>query len=440
MIFFWRHCGIIINLLFLLTACSDPRVNTEIIDLTRMPQDLFAYVDCDNADQPLLPETRQRVMAEHFMERYLAPWHSFYRGRPEKELFGALDQMRKKTWFAGNLRAIRSEDVTDFEKRCARETFPGLDYPAVTLRAGNLRGLPSHRPAFLDFTRPGEGFPFDYLQLSAIEANTPVRVRHCSTDGDWLLVETAALYGWLPATDVAPVDENVIKLFSSASWLAMLQDNVALTIDGGQVAAIASLGSLWPYAAEGRVWVAIRDRNGRACLVPARLPPETAAPFPLPLVPKQMAALGNRLLGMPYGWGGLFRDRDCSATMQDLFRPFGIYLPRNSSDQIRAGAVISLADYPPRDREAAVRDRGVPWLTLVWLRGHVMLYVGNREGRVALLHTLWGLKTRNWLGEEGRHLIGRTVITGLQPGYELSNLARPDGELCGRIQGMTILR
>ena len=44
----------------------------------------------------------------------------------------------------------------------------------------------------------------------------------------------------------------------------------------------------------------------------------------------------------PYGYGGLYDNRDCSAMTRDLFAPFGLYLPRNSSEQARGGKVVPL--------------------------------------------------------------------------------------------------
>lgn len=426
---------------FLLTACSGPGSDTIVADLERMPQDLNAYLPADGGDVPLLTPDRQQLVAERGRRRFLAPWDPCWRKRPVEELFHALMRMEERHLFGGNRRPIPAVQRARLAELCDRDAFPlpAFDYPAVTLAAGDLRGMPTRRPAFLDFSRPGEGFPFDYWQYAAIPANTPVRVRHRSRDGNWLLVETAAVYGWLPAAQVAPVDDNIIRQFAAAPWLAVIRDHVALTAQGGQVLATASLGSLWPSAGGDEVWLAFRRQDGQAGLRPVTMPDASAAPFPLALTPRNLAALGNRLLGQPYGWGGVFGDRDCSATLQDLFRPFGIYLPRNSAWQARSGRMIPLAELAVGEREAAIRRLGVPWLTLVWMKGHIMLYVGAWQGKVAVLHTLWGLKTRSWAGRVGRRLIGRTIVSGLRIGCELDDLARPEGELRFGVRGMTVL-
>jgi hypothetical protein len=80
----------------------------------------------------------------------------------------------------------------------------------------------------------------------------------------------------------------------------------------------------------------------------------------------------------------------------------------------------------------------VPFLTLVRKPGHIMLYIGSKDGEPVVLQTIWGLKTRH-RGIEGRRIIGRTVISTLEPGADLPNLARPDGVLLHTVRSINTL-
>ena len=74
------------------------------------------------------------------------------------------------------------------------------------------------------------------------------------------------------------------------------------------------------------------------------------------------------------------------------------------------------------------------------LDGHNMLYLGVFEGSPVAFHTIWGLKTES--ADEsnfGRYLIGKSVITSLSPGRELSELSRSRGDLLSRIRSFTLL-
>ena len=64
-------------------------------------------------------------------------------------------------------------------------------------------------------------------------------------------------------------------------------------------------------------------------------------------------------------------------------------------------------------------DKGVPFLTLLQRKGHIMLYVGQNEGKPVILHNTWAVKYRGSNGSIERNYIGRTVLTGLEAGKEL---------------------
>lgn len=435
----WLWKFIVLMLATFAASCQTQVERQELLDLQMFPQDLTAYVVKDPAAGALLPAERQKQWSDDYRRRFLAPWQASWEGRSGQQLFHIREWLLNKPVYGGNYRPIPMQIRQQWLLLCAEGEFPNADYPAITLRASNLRGLPTRQPAFYEFTRAGEGFPFDYLQYSSIQASVPVRVRQHSADGGWLLVETDAMYGWIPATDVAPVDEAFILQYATAAWSVAVEDDVFLTGDNGEVLATASLGSIWAQSTPGKVWVAVRGDNGRARLWPASMPAGAAQPFPLPLTSAQMAELGNRLLGKPYDWGGQLGGRDCSATLRDLFACFGLYLPRNSAGQVKVGKNLDLRHVPAKQRERFIMNKAEPWLSLAYMPGHIMLYVGTFKDQPVFLHTLWGIKTKDRHAMAGRHLVGKTVITGLRPGDELSDLMRPDGVLLERIEGLVLL-
>jgi len=54
------------------------------------------------------------------------------------------------------------------------------------------------------------------------------------------------------------------------------------------------------------------------------------------------------------------------------------------------------------------------------------------------MHNMWGLKIHTRFGE-GRKVVGRAVITSLQPGNGVAELQRPEGELLPALGKMTII-
>jgi hypothetical protein len=161
--------------------------------------------------------------------------------------------------------------------------------------------------------------------------------------------------------------------------------------------------------------------------------------MPLPFTPRHVALLARELAGEPYGWGGLYGRRDCSALVRDIFTPFGLWLPRNSGDQAVAWKFISLRNLSSAEKEALIVRQGAPWRTLLWTPGHIMLYIGVHNGKPLIFHNFWSIKTRDTDGKRGQIIIGRAAVTTLHPGGELPNLDSPRGGLLSSLEGMTLL-
>ncbi len=90
-----------------------------------------------------------------------------------------------------------------------------------------------------------------------------------------------------------------------------------------------------------------------------------------------VARVAMELSGEPYGWGGILMNRDFGDDPGDLFAPFGVWLPRNSFEQAEQGALSIWAICRKPKRKHPDSGGGVPFATLLWLRGHIMLYIGS---------------------------------------------------------------
>ncbi|MDD5711591.1 MAG: NlpC/P60 family protein [Smithellaceae bacterium] len=149
--------------------------------------------------------------------------------------------------------------------------------------------------------------------------------------------------------------------------------------------------------------------------------------------------MANELLGEPYGWGGLNQNRDCSALTMDIFSPFGLWLPRNSGDQAHLGGTFyDLSNLPAAEKNELIRSKGVPYATLLWRKGHIMLYIGESQGRILIFHNFWGIRIKDANGKVGKMIFGRAAITTLRPGAEFYSDNEEDNPLDG-IMGMTLL-
>ncbi|BCA79686.1 NlpC/P60 family N-terminal domain-containing protein [Desulfuromonas sp. AOP6] len=433
----------ILLLILLLAGCQPNLSQRTIRDLTLLPQSPLAYLQDINKQRPLLSEETQLEMAAKFLEQHYHPW------QPEKDRIGAshpfwaIDWMNEGAVYAANLQPLDTEQRNTLTRQANAGRYPSLDRRAVTLGRVNVRALPTQSPLFNDPSGAGQGFPFDLLQHGVLPGGTPLRVTHQSLDGGWAFVETTLLYGWISLNQLAWVDVPPGHMTASARHVVITQDDVVLKGADGDYLFSASIGTVLPVSdstpAGDTVLVPVADPNRKAHWIEVRIPQDQAESFPLVLTPLKLASLAERFMGQPYGWGDLHEGRDCSGTIRDLFAPFGFWLPRNSADQAQVGRVIPLVEHAPKERERIILSEGIPFLTLVQLPGHIMLYLGEYDGHPALLHTFWGVRTETLTGREGRWLVGKTAITTLQPGVEENGLLLKIGSLRDRVMNMNLL-
>jgi len=143
------------------------------------------------------------------------------------------------------------------------------------------------------------------------------------------------------------------------------------------------------------------------------------SPMPLRMTPANMAVLMRSMSGRPYGWGNYNFYNDCSAEMRSLMMPFGIFLPRNSAAQILATTrIVDLSEENTNARLRYLTDHGRPFTTLVYIPGHIMLYIGNTEinGQTVPMtyQNIWGLRPVN---SDSRSIIGGAVFLPLLASY-----------------------
>lgn len=62
-----------------------------------------------------------------------------------------------------------------------------------------------------------------------------------------------------------------------------------------------------------------------------------------------------------------------------------------------------------------IKDNAIPFITLLYMPGHIGLYLGEKQDQIIMFHNKWGVKTKDkTTGKQGRVIIGRAVITSLE--------------------------
>jgi len=380
-----------------------------------------------------LPQEQQKHDRE-FNQRYFYPWELNNLDIPEEDFGWEERFVTKKPIYTEKGEMIPHSIYGQWLENANMANVDTKKYKAITVRHTEVKALPTSKSFYRDPRKVGEGFPFDYNQNSAYHINTPLYISHFSKDKKWAFVRGAYTFGWVKINDIALVDKTFIEVFKNGKYAMAIKDNLRLYRNNTQVT-IVKLGSLFPAAKDNqRYLIAARDKRGRARIEKVSMQdPSILAKKPLAFTPQNVAMLAKEFYGEPYGWGGGYECRDCSATTRDFLGVFGIFLERNSNKQAKEGKSISIAGLQKSLKKKKIINEAEPFRSLLYVPGHIVLYLGQYKGEPVIMHTYWGMRKN-----DGSKLItGRTIITSTEPGKERADI-REQSKLINTLQ--TIVR
>lgn len=393
----------------------------------------------DDADAPILDRAQiqaqnARMRAEDVHIQDIAALSTQLDAAQVRSSITALSSWPTRTLYNAKGQAIAPAVRKAIEANLGLDAIPAQvapDYGLVVKRAA-LRTFPTRERVF---STVGDT-DIDRFQESALFPGDKVAVVHRSTDGRWLFVHSERYSAWIETDAVATGDKTSVLGYGSAGPYRIVTGATAHTVYTPEEPRVSRLQldmgvrlpvlADWPAAtpvngqqahASWVVQLPVREADGRLKLVPALLPrsQDTAADY-LPLTPRRLLQQAFKFLGERYGWGHDYDTRDCSGFVSEIYRSFGVLLPRNTSAQAISPALDRLP-FTSRDGKAA-RERAVTGLQvgdLVYIPGHVMMAIGHVDGRTWVIHDTAG---GSWFGADGTrvqaHLNGVSV-TPLEP-------------------------
>ncbi len=381
-----------------------------------------------NNYKPSISFEKQKQLNQEFYHRYFRPWRIDKVPYSKKDAsWGVRVYGKSKSLYGVNRRALSREFLAKFVDNANFDRYNSIRKKAITLKNTSLRVLPTDKPLFKNFDKAGEGYPFDYNQNSLLFVNHPLMVSHLSKDRAWAFVESPFTSGWVKSNDIAYVDSNFIDKFKNAEFATITKDNRPIYNQKGHFLFYAKVATSFPIVNETPnyylVYTAQKDENSNAILRVVKLDKHISAKKPIRLNRTNITNIAKEFLGEKYGWGGSFMNRDCSAMIRDFFAPFGIWLPRNSKSQAHYSKYIDLSKMDKKTKERYIIQHAIPFETTIYMRGHIMLYIGHIDNRVYAMHNMWGVRTKDSSGKiSGRKIVGQTVVTSLHLGEGLDGV------------------
>ncbi|HEY9191069.1 MAG TPA: SH3 domain-containing protein [Sulfurovum sp.] len=386
----------------------------KVADMRLIPQDPAFYAD---QIKPF-SKTKQKKLDEAFNQKYFQPWSLGKLDIPEEDFGWEIRFITKKPIYKEKGSVIPASVYNQWIENADYDSIDSKRYKAITVRRTDVKALPTSSSFYRDPRKTGEGFPFDYNQNSALHINVPLYISHFSKDKRWAFVRASYAFGWVKTSDLALVSSDFIKTFQNGNYAMAVKDNLRLYRDGKDLS-IVKVGALFPISRDQRYLVASRDSKGRAHIEKVKVQkPDILAPKPLPFTPENVAMLAKEFYGEPYGWGGSYECRDCSATTRDFLGAFGIFLRRNSSKQAEDGESVSIKGLAKETKKKKIIQEAEPFRSLLYVPGHIVLYLGEYKGEPVIMHTYWGIRKK----DTTKIITGRTIISSTEPGKERADV------------------
>lgn len=302
----------------------------------------------------------------------------------------------------------------------------------MVVRRADLRTFPTRTRVFSNT----EDTDIDRFQENALFPGTPVVIAHTSRDGEWLFVVGALYSAWIEKSAVAEGGRDRIFAYTRKSPYVVVTGAKAHTaytperpeLSGLQLEMGARVPLLpdWPIEApvNGQhpytahvVELPYRTADGLLQFSPVLLPKtqEVDSDY-LPLTRTNILHQGFKFLGERYGWGHSYDARDCSGFVSEVYRSFGVQLPRNTRDQGVSPALNRIELSDADDHAARVKLLSEAQVgDLIYIPGHVMMVIGHEHGEPYIIHDTIGINFRGGGGDIERARLNGVSVTPLLP-------------------------
>lgn len=331
-------------------------------------------------------------------------------------------------------RALNDADYAAYAAALNLDALTGPVSPdyGLIVRRTDMRTFPTR-----DRVISGESSAdLDRFQEHGLFPGEAVAILHESADGAWLFVQSYNYAAWIEKDQVATGSRaEVLAFIATPDFLLVTGSKVRTNFDP-HLPALSELqldmGVRLPVVAASEVGHNLRGQNPYTSHV-VKLPMRAAdgnLQFKfalvarsqdvhrgyLPYTRENVIRQAFKFLGERYGWGHSYNGRDCTGFVSEVYKTFGIYMPRNSGDQGKS-VLGENQRFPDDTTFEEKRDvvRTLQVAALLYLPGHVAMYIGNDQGQPYIIHDVAGLSYIDDNGDYYRGLLHGVSVTPLLP-------------------------
>ena len=307
--------------------------------------------------------------------------------KKDRALFVDGVQVDNDTYFAS-----RSDACADTGWTGSREIAYG-----VCTRQTNLMSIPTNDVIGYSLTDADSEY-----QDSALNVNDPVIIKQICTcdEKSFYYVETDHCPGWVDAQSVAVCADrsewlDAWKTNADSEDILVVTQNRIVTEPSVFVPETAdvklTIGTTLKLVPEDKipanlgeryawnnyvVYLPTRDADGKYVRREALISQHYSVSIGfLPMTQANILRVTFTCLGDRYGWGGMLDAMDCSMFTRNVYRCFGLRMPRNTTwQQLVPNTKIDLSGMTDEEKLALLKN--TPAGALLYFPGHTMVYTG----------------------------------------------------------------
>ncbi len=306
-------------------------------------------------------------------------------------------------------RLFEDEEGAFAAAKAVVEASTAVDHQRLVVGETPLRCIPLRGGLFKQPKDPD----FDRNACASLHPGERVRVLARGPKGDWLYVHAGHTVGWVDDPELSRrLSPSAIDAWTHPKRLVPRRDDVK-TRGGVRL----RLGVSVPLLST--------DETGFTVLVPGEQGPvEDVVPADAavsegfaPMTRRRLFETIFSELRDPYGWGGRAGERDCSRLLRDTMATFGLELARHSGVQAKLGVRnVDVSELEPNAKRAAIRKAAEGGVVVLYMKGHIMLYLGADGSRDYAISAISEYLTPCEGGPDTTHRIDQVAVSTLALG------------------------
>ncbi len=302
----------------------------------------------------------------------------------------------------------------------------------MAVKRTNLRSFPTSDAVFKTFNNTN----LDRFQETALFPAEAVVILHQSSDHNWFYVVSYNYSGWAKTSDIAIGDKKEIFRYKNDKlFLLVTGDKVFTTynpirknvsyiqLDMGTKISLLSK-ALIPASIDGQntysshvVKFPTRTQEGKLAFELALISRNKDVRLGyLPFTRRNIIQQSFKFLGERYGWGHSFNARDCTGFVGEIYKSFGILMPRNTGQQAQSNQGQNIHFTQSTSIQQKIAEiTSLEVGDLIYIPGHVMMFIGLENNKPFVIHDVSGFSYIKRDGSFYKSVLNGVSVTPLLP-------------------------